>query len=56
MFVGNVELRRVEDPTATEMMMRIKMYDEYEHIKDVPDQVTEESLSTMQGCGFRSTV
>jgi pleiotropic regulator 1 len=29
------------------MMMRIKMYDEYEHVKDVPDQVTEESLSSM---------
>lgn len=47
MFVGNVELRRTEDPTATEMMMRIKMYDEYEHIQDVPDQVTEDSLATM---------
>jgi len=47
MFVGNHEVRRAEDPSATELMMRIKMYDEYEHIKDVPDTVTEESLSSM---------
>lgn len=47
MFVGNHEMRRPEDPTATEMLMRIKMYDEYEHVKDMPDQVTESSAASL---------
>jgi pleiotropic regulator 1 len=47
MFVGNHELRRAEDSEATEMMLRIKMHDEYEHVKDVPDQATEDNLASM---------
>jgi pleiotropic regulator 1 len=47
MFIGNHELRRAEDPEAMEMKLRIKMCDEYEHIKDVPDQVTADSLTSI---------
>lgn len=47
MFVGNHELRRPEDPVATEMLMRLKMYDEYAHIRDVPDQATDEGLAAL---------
>jgi len=42
MFVGNHDVRRPDDQTATEKMMRIKMFDEYEHIRNVPDQVTQD--------------
>jgi pleiotropic regulator 1 len=44
MFAGNNDIRRPEDPSATEMLLRIKMHDEYEHVRDVPDQATDESL------------
>jgi len=47
MFVGNHEMRRPEDPTATEMMLRIKMLDEYEHVRMVPEHVTDESMATV---------
>merc|ERR1719188_2864236 len=47
MFVGNHELRRPEDPSATELLLRIKMHDEYEHIRDVPDQASEEALAAL---------
>jgi pleiotropic regulator 1 len=44
MFAGNSDIRRPEDPSATEMLLRIKMHDEYEHVRDVPDQATDEAL------------
>eukprot|EP00933_Yihiella_yeosuensis_P033561 TRINITY_DN27240_c0_g1_i1.p1 TRINITY_DN27240_c0_g1~~TRINITY_DN27240_c0_g1_i1.p1 ORF type:complete len:484 (+),score=94.41 TRINITY_DN27240_c0_g1_i1:94-1545(+) len=47
MFLGNEDMRRVEDETGTEMSLRIKMHDEYEHIRNVPDQATEDTLSTL---------
>jgi len=47
LFIGNQELRRPEDPSATEMLLRIKMHDEYEHVRDVPEQATDETLSQM---------
>lgn len=47
MFVGNHELRRPEDPIATEMLLRIKMHDEYEHVRDVPDQASEETFASL---------
>jgi len=47
MFVGNHDVRRPEDPQATDMLLRIKMHDEYEHVRDVPEQVTEESLGAL---------
>lgn len=47
MFLGNHELKRAEDAGGTEMLLRIKMHDEYEHLRGVPDQATEESLSQM---------
>merc|ERR1719440_619631 len=40
-------MKRPEDTSATEMLLRIKMHDEYEHIRNVPDQATEESLSSL---------
>mmetsp|Transcript_27344 Transcript_27344/g.63059 ORF Transcript_27344/g.63059 Transcript_27344/m.63059 type:complete len:493 (-) Transcript_27344:53-1531(-) len=46
MFVGNQEVR-YENSSATEMMMRIKMFDEYEHLKDVPDQITDDSTEAL---------
>lgn len=47
MFLGNDELKRAEDDNGTEIMLRLKMRDEYEHIKDVPDQVTEDTVSAL---------
>jgi len=47
MFIGNQELRRQEDADATEMLLRIKMFDEYEQVKDVPEQVTDDNLASM---------
>eukprot|EP00747_Dinoflagellata_sp_TGD_P165526 gnl/TRDRNA2_/TRDRNA2_186898_c0_seq1.p1 gnl/TRDRNA2_/TRDRNA2_186898_c0~~gnl/TRDRNA2_/TRDRNA2_186898_c0_seq1.p1 ORF type:complete len:496 (-),score=84.46 gnl/TRDRNA2_/TRDRNA2_186898_c0_seq1:164-1651(-) len=47
MFVGNHEMRRPEDSSATEMLMRIKMVDEYEHVRDVPEQATDENLAPL---------
>merc|ERR1719436_1849586 len=44
MFIGNHEIRRPEDPVATEMLLRVKMHDEYEHVRHVPEQATDESL------------
>mmetsp|Transcript_81522 Transcript_81522/g.239391 ORF Transcript_81522/g.239391 Transcript_81522/m.239391 type:complete len:499 (-) Transcript_81522:66-1562(-) len=48
MFIGNHEMRRPEDPPATEMLLRIKMHDEYEHVRDVPDQATDDSAAPLQ--------
>lgn len=45
MFAGNHDVRRPEDPTATEMLLRIKMHDEYEPVRDVPEKMSEESLA-----------
>jgi len=47
LFVGNHELRRPEDAEAANMMRRIKTFDEYEHIKEVPDYATDDSISTL---------
>lgn len=41
-FAGDPELRRLEDTSAMEILMRIKMHDEYEHVRDVPEQATED--------------
>jgi len=41
MFVSNHEAKRPEDPSGTEMLLRMKMHDEYEHIRDVPEQATD---------------
>eukprot|EP00437_Effrenium_voratum_P041273 CAMPEP_0181482224 /NCGR_PEP_ID=MMETSP1110-20121109/44726_1 /TAXON_ID=174948 /ORGANISM="Symbiodinium sp., Strain CCMP421" /LENGTH=452 /DNA_ID=CAMNT_0023607759 /DNA_START=32 /DNA_END=1387 /DNA_ORIENTATION=+ len=45
LFVGNEELKRVEDPRGTEMMVRMKLHDEYEHVRDVPEQVNDENAA-----------
>lgn len=45
LFVGNEELKRVEDGKGTETLVRMKMHDEYEHIRNVPDQVTDENAA-----------
>lgn len=37
MFVGNVEMKRPEDPKAAELMLQIKINDEYGHLQDAPD-------------------
>jgi len=47
LFIGNHELRRPEDPSATEMLLRVKMHDEYEHVRDVPEQASEDALASM---------
>jgi len=47
MFAGNNDLRRPEDPSASELLLRIKMHDEYEHVRDVPDQADEQSLAAL---------
>jgi len=44
MFVGNHEMRRPEDSSATEMLLRMKMHDEYEHVRNVPEQANDVSL------------
>lgn len=53
-FAGNHEMRRQEDPKATEMLLRIKTHDEYEHVRDVPDQATEDSLAKTPFLAARS--
>lgn len=47
MFAGNHELRRPEDPASTELLLRIKMHDEYEHVREVSEQANEESLKAL---------
>mmetsp|Transcript_11058 Transcript_11058/g.25314 ORF Transcript_11058/g.25314 Transcript_11058/m.25314 type:complete len:497 (-) Transcript_11058:115-1605(-) len=46
MFVGNQDVRH-DDSSASEMLMRIKMFDEYEHLKDVPDQITDDAMEAL---------
>jgi pleiotropic regulator 1 len=48
MFVGSHDMKRPEDTSATEMLLRIKMHDEYEHIRNVPEQATEQTLASLQ--------
>jgi len=47
MFCGNAELKRPEDPAGTEIMMRIKVHDEYEAVKDVPEEASGETLQAL---------
>lgn len=51
LFLGNHDVRRPEDPDATEMLLRIKMHDEYQHVRDVPDQASEEALAALPFLG-----
>jgi len=44
MFVGNHAMARPEDPSATELLLRVKMHDEYEHVRNVPEQASDETL------------
>lgn len=43
MFVGNHDLRAAEESSAKEMLLRIKMHDEYEHVRNVPEQATDDA-------------
>jgi len=45
MFVGNVEIKRPEDTKAAELMLQIKINDEYAHLKDAPDQASHETVA-----------
>ncbi|CAE7245223.1 PLRG1, partial [Symbiodinium necroappetens] len=45
LFAGNEELKRVEDSRGTAALLRLKMNDEYQHIRDVPEQVTDETVT-----------
>lgn len=47
LFLGNEEMRRAEDPAGTTIMMRMKMLDEYEHVRDVPEEASSESLQAL---------
>lgn len=51
MFAGNHEIRRPEDNDATEMLMRIKMHDEYECVREVPDQANADLMQALPGFG-----
>lgn len=50
-FLGNNDVRRPEDKDATEMLLRIKMHDEYQHVQNVPDQASEEALAALPFLG-----
>ncbi|CAE8717963.1 unnamed protein product [Polarella glacialis] len=43
-FAGNEDLKRAEDQKGTEMMLRMKMNDEYEMVRDVPEEFSGEAL------------
>lgn len=51
MFAGNHEIRRPEDADATEMLMRIKMHDEYECVRNVADQANADTMQALPGFG-----
>jgi len=48
MFVGNVEMKRPEDAKAAELMLQIKINDEYAHLEALPDQASHETGAMSQ--------